>query len=387
MQKIILCPTCRIQVKRDNLGELLCPSCGVRLCPKAHIFDGKICPYCGWEDPNYGLWQKAQKAQLHSPRSRTPDESTEIKAQYICSNCGISVDTAQKDCPSCGLLGAKYRAAKTPAASTISMPARPSVPTKPILDNMPRQPKMKRASEPKSTFIKEVAKAERIHWEFPPLRRFVRPVLVSTLLCIIIIGLIFGGIYATRFFSRITELWAQIPDPFITSSKSGVQIPDPTITPSKTYTLSTNIVPGAAGEIKMVSPPSSSGTFESGSQITLLAVPNDCHTFNYWDGASGSSETVTITMDSNKSITAYFRPKETTPPVIAEVKAAGNSDISATITWLTDKPATSQVEYGNTKDYGLTAISNGELTTNHKVRMTGLVPNTTYYFSVKSADK
>ncbi|MGB8706701.1 MAG: hypothetical protein WCD72_01965, partial [Dehalococcoidia bacterium] len=66
MQKIILCPRCHVQVKRDNLGELLCPNCNLRLCPKAHIFDGKICPYCGWEDPNYSLWQKAQKARPQS---------------------------------------------------------------------------------------------------------------------------------------------------------------------------------------------------------------------------------------------------------------------------------------------------------------------------------
>jgi thiol-disulfide isomerase/thioredoxin len=92
-------------------------------------------------------------------------------------------------------------------------------------------------------------------------------------------------------------------------------------------------------------------------------------------------------MDSNKSIAANFRLKETTPPVISEVKADCNSDISATITWLTDKPATGQVDYGKTKDYGLSAISNDEPTTSHKVRMTGLEPNTTYYFSVKSTDK
>ena len=42
MPGIVLCPKCHVQVKKDNLGELLCPSCNVRLCPKAHIIDGKI---------------------------------------------------------------------------------------------------------------------------------------------------------------------------------------------------------------------------------------------------------------------------------------------------------------------------------------------------------
>jgi thiol-disulfide isomerase/thioredoxin len=344
------------------------------LCPKAHIFDGKICPYCGWEDPNYSLWQKAQKARLHSRESKTPDDSAGIKAQYICPNCGISVDTAQKDCPKCGLLGAKYRAAKAAPTGAISVPARPGTPTRPLLESIPHEPTMKRASEPaKSAFIKEVARAERTQWDFTSLRRFVRPALASLLAGIVITSLIFGGIYATRFFSQNAEPGAQPP---VTAN-----------TPSKTYTLSTHMVPEAGGEIRIVSPSSGNGTFDPGSQVTLTAVPDDCYTFSYWDGVTGSAETVTMTMDSNKTITANFRLKEATPPVISEVKADSNSDISAAITWLTDKPATGQVDYGKTKDYGLSAVLNDELTTSHKVRITGLEPNTTYYFTVKSADK
>ena len=393
MQKIILCPTCRVQVKKDNLGELLCHSCGVRLCPKAHVFDGKICQFCGWEDPNYSLWQKAQKARQQSSVSRKPKESSfNSKPQYMCPRCYTQVNTSRGICPDqrgCGYSGLMQRRdVPEPAASAPpALVSKPTGITSRSYESVPPASSKTSIAPHRSPFLKEVSKTERTPWEFPSLRRFVRPILASLLLCIIIIGLIFGGIYATRFFSRITELWAQIPDPFITSSQSGVQIPDPTITPSKTYTLSMSVVPEASGEIKIVSPTSSTGTFAPGSQITLLAVPDDCHAFNYWVGVDGSAETITISMDSNKSITANFRAIETSPPVIAELKAACNSDISATITWLTDKPATSQVEYGNTKDYGLTAISNGELTTNHKVRMTGLVPNTTYYFSVKSADK
>jgi thiol-disulfide isomerase/thioredoxin len=373
VQKIILCPRCRVQVKRDNLGELLCPNCNLRLCPKAHIFDGKICQWCGWEDPNYSLWLKAQKARLRSPESRTSDESVEIKAQYICPACGTSVNIIQKDCPNCGLLGAKYRAAKAAPTGAVSVPVGSSAPIKPILSSIPREPTMKKAGGPaRSTFVEEATRAERTRWQWPPLRQFVRPVLASTLAGIVITGLVFAGIYTARFFTR--------------DATPGILPPATAITPSKTYTLSTNVVPETGGEIRIVSPSSGNGTFDPGSQVTLTAVPDDCYTFSYWDGVADSSETVTITMDSDKSIAANFRLKDATPPVISEVKADSNSDISATITWLTDKPATGQVDYGKTKDYGLSAISNAEPTTNHKVRMTGLEPNTTYYFSVKSTD-
>ena len=72
----------------------------------------------------------------------------------------------------------------------------------------------------------------------------------------------------------------------------------------RTYTLSVSINPSQAGS---VSP--SGGEYESGAQVTLTANPASGYTFDYWYGAaSGSSNTVTITMNSDKTITAYFEP-------------------------------------------------------------------------------
>jgi thiol-disulfide isomerase/thioredoxin len=247
---------------------------------------------------------------------------------------------------------------------------------------------MKRDVRPaKSSFVEEVSRAERTHWEFPPLRHFVRPVLVSTVLFIIIIGLVFGGIYAARFISENIKPGTLLPP--VASIPADNQSSDQGITEanqSNGYTLSTKIVPEAGGEIRMTAP-SSNGTFQPGSRVTLTAVPSGCYAFSYWDGVPETSDTITVNMDSDKSIAAVFRLKESKPPVISDLKAECNSDISATITWLTDKPATSQVDYGKTKSYGLSALSNDGPVTNHRVRMTGLEPNTMYYFSVKSADE
>ena len=72
----------------------------------------------------------------------------------------------------------------------------------------------------------------------------------------------------------------------------------------RTYTLSVSISPTQAGS---VSP--AGGEYESGEQVTLTASPASGYTFDYWYGAaSGSSNTVTITMNSDKTITAYFEP-------------------------------------------------------------------------------
>ena len=81
------------------------------------------------------------------------------------------------------------------------------------------------------------------------------------------------------------------------------------VIPPPTYTLSVSINPPQAGS---VSP--SDGEYESGLQITLTAIPASGYTFDYWDGAAaGSSNTVTITMDSDKTITAHFKVEP--PPV------------------------------------------------------------------------
>ena len=72
----------------------------------------------------------------------------------------------------------------------------------------------------------------------------------------------------------------------------------------RTYTLSVSVNPSQAGS---VSP--AGGEYESSEQVTLTASPASGYTFDYWHGAaSGSSNTVTITMNSDKTITACFEP-------------------------------------------------------------------------------
>jgi beta-lactamase superfamily II metal-dependent hydrolase len=81
-------------------------------------------------------------------------------------------------------------------------------------------------------------------------------------------------------------------------------------TPRVKYTLNVSVDPPQAGS---VSP--SSGDYDSGLQITLAASPLSGYTFDYWDGAaSGSSNTVTITMNSNKTVTAHFKVVDHEPP-------------------------------------------------------------------------
>ncbi len=58
----------------------------------------------------------------------------------------------------------------------------------------------------------------------------------------------------------------------------------------------------------------------------------------------------------------------------------------AVIEWTTSAPASSQVEYGTTNDYGLLSDLDLELVTHHSVMLTSLLPGTFYHFRVRSVD-
>ncbi len=77
---------------------------------------------------------------------------------------------------------------------------------------------------------------------------------------------------------------------------------------------------------------------------------------------------------------------DTTAPVIADVASGSITSSSAIISWTTDEPATSQVEYGLTDGYGLIIAEDASYTINHSVIVTGLSQGTTYHFRVISKD-
>lgn len=70
--------------------------------------------------------------------------------------------------------------------------------------------------------------------------------------------------------------------------------------------------------------------------------------------------------------------------VAAQVPAGEPGETSATISWTTDANADSQVEYGLTNSYGSSTPVNDDEVTTHSVVVSGLTPNTTYHYRVKS---
>lgn len=74
----------------------------------------------------------------------------------------------------------------------------------------------------------------------------------------------------------------------------------------------------------------------------------------------------------------------TTALSITSVSASSVSTTGATISWTTNIGATTQVEYGTTTSYGNTTSLNSALVTSHSVTLTGLQPDTTYHYRVRS---
>jgi hypothetical protein len=72
-------------------------------------------------------------------------------------------------------------------------------------------------------------------------------------------------------------------------------------------------------------------------------------------------------------------------PIISDVAALEIGSDSATISWVTDQPADSLVEYGPTPSYGGSVVD-PTLVTSHRMTLRNLTPKKTYHFRVRSTN-
>ncbi|MBN2005854.1 MAG: right-handed parallel beta-helix repeat-containing protein [Anaerolineae bacterium] len=98
------------------------------------------------------------------------------------------------------------------------------------------------------------------------------------------------------------------------------------------------------------------------------------------------SDTAGSANEDDYVISFYIFSADTTPPVISNVQVINVSPYSAEITWETDEPCTSQVETGETGDYGSLSVISSTRVTAHSFVLAGLEPTTAYRFRVRSQD-
>ena len=75
-----------------------------------------------------------------------------------------------------------------------------------------------------------------------------------------------------------------------------------------------------------------------------------------------------------------------TPLAIMNVQASAATSSSVQLSWATNLPATSAIDYGTTASYGASTPVDPTMVTTHQMAITSLAAATTYHYRVRSAD-
>jgi hypothetical protein len=120
------------------------------------------------------------------------------------------------------------------------------------------------------------------------------------------------------------------------------------------------------------------------------ALPNG--TYNVYavakDTAGNAANSSVVTVQVN-NVGAPTSQPDTFPPAVSGISTSVTSS-SAVISWVTNEPSDSQVEYGQSTSYGITSPlgdTGSSMTTNHSMILPSLLSGVTYYFRIKSRDQ
>ena len=128
----------------------------------------------------------------------------------------------------------------------------------------------------------------------------------------------------------------------------------------------------------------SDSTMVTNHKIILTDLLPD--TTYYYEVQSTDASNNTATDNNNGSYYTFYTGKDTTPPVISNVASSDITYNSAKITWDTDEPSNSKVNYDTTTPPTSTK-SDSSMVTSHTITLTDLLPETTYYYEVQSTDQ
>ena len=117
------------------------------------------------------------------------------------------------------------------------------------------------------------------------------------------------------------------------------------------------------------------------SHTVILTALTPGKTYNYVTLSTSSAGQ--ITKSSNFTFTTVGAAGA---PVISGLAAGEITGTSAVVTWTTDQPLTSQVEYGKSAAHGSLSAFVAVPLTSHLIKLTGLTPGTTYDFTALSTN-
>ncbi len=123
--------------------------------------------------------------------------------------------------------------------------------------------------------------------------------------------------------------------------------------------------------------------FTMGHSVTLTGL-SPSTTYHY-RVSSSDSEGNGPTVSTDRTFTTNSEPDIISPVITTGPTVSDISDNRATVSWATDEPSSTVVEYGTTTSYGISKSQDG-FVTQHSLTLTGLLPDTTYHFYVSSSD-
>jgi hypothetical protein len=122
--------------------------------------------------------------------------------------------------------------------------------------------------------------------------------------------------------------------------------------------------------------------------ITPVFPDNNYGSTNYWVDVAFIPDVKTEqpAVTPSATGTSTVSGKDSTAPVISNVKPVPNEDGSVVITWSTDEKADASVDYDlNAENLTLHSSENNQ-GLDHTVKINGLTPGVTYYFRIRSKD-
>ncbi|HNV71611.1 MAG TPA: fibronectin type III domain-containing protein, partial [Candidatus Ozemobacteraceae bacterium] len=116
----------------------------------------------------------------------------------------------------------------------------------------------------------------------------------------------------------------------------------------------------------------------STSQSVALTGLQAGRTYYYRVRSSDSSGNTTVSAEYS------FQTSGSSAPLISTIQVVTPTDTTASITWLTDQPASTQIEYAVAGQNFVQTTLDPTLATTHTVGLSNLTPYTTYRFHVRS---
>jgi len=402
---IIRCPSCGQEIDSNSR---FCVHCTARICPGCH---GPVppraiyCPHCGFSVGPAVPGAAEQPPSVPTPRPFTPSQGGIIgpqSRQFPSSQGGITgPQPGQFPSSQGGIIGPQ------PGQPPSYPGTGGTIPGTPIPQPIP--PQQYGTGEPQPGAYGSPGGKPYAGMQQPPItdRRFrdtgpirVRrfsPALVIIILIVAAVGLSGFAVYKAG--------WLETPLNNVQKFVSGMKLPGwlpfgnkDTIPPTIQKASVSNVTMAGAVITWQTDEPSTSQVMicESSGGCTWTELDENLvtdHSVNVADLKPNTAYHFTATSTDAGANQGTAEGDFTTSGqattaslVISGIQVSNITDLAGTISWMTDKPGTSQVIYGTTNAYGATTTLDQNLATSHNATLAGLTPSTTYHFKVTSQD-